>query len=319
MESKMALKEEEDPEVEELQEKILELKRTKNTLVLVHNYQRPEIQEVADYIGSSLQLCWRASESQDINSILFCGVDFMAESAAILNPDKTVLIPDKNAKCPMAAMLPAEKVVEAKKRHPDAEVVLYVNTLAEAKAEADVMCTSSNAAKIVSKLDSKKILFGPDWNLAWHTQRHNPEKEIITIPDKGYCYVHKLYFGEEVLMRKRKHPDAELLVHPECDPHLQLKADFIGSTGQILNHCHQSNSKEYIIATETGLIHRLKKELPDKRCIPAMEESVCRQMKLHTLEKVYQSLKKKKHIVKVPRDIADKARRGIQRMLELSA
>lgn len=310
-----------DSKVRDLQEKIRRLKKSRKTLVLVHNYQRPEIQEIADYIGSSLQLCWKASESEDIDTILFCGVDFMAESAAILNPDKTVLIPDQNAKCPMAGMLPAERVRKAKERHPDAEVVLYVNTLAEAKAEADVMCTSSNAVQIVSKLDSEKILFGPDWNLAWHTRRRLPEKEIIAIPDQGYCYVHKLYFGEgeEVLLKKEEHPDAELLVHPECNPTLQRRADFVGSTGQIFKHCHQSNSKEFIIATEVGLTHRLKGELPGKNCMPAMEEAVCQQMKLHTLEKVYRTLKTGKNVVKVPKKVADKAREGIERMLELSA
>lgn len=244
----------------------------------------------------------------------------MAESAAILNPDKTVLIPNANARCPMAAMLPAKRVVEAKRRHPNAKVVLYVNTLAEAKAEADIMCTSTNAVQIVDKLDAEKILFGPDWNLAWHVRRHNSDKEIIPIPKNSYCYVHRLLFGngEEALLLKKAHPDAELLVHPECNPNLQLKADFIGSTGQMFKHCQQSKSKKFIIATEVGLIDRLKRELPSKIYLPAMEEAVCRQMKRHTLGKVYGTLKKRKPIVKVPSKIADKARKGIERMLELS-
>lgn len=320
MQRTVVLEEDADSNMKNLQEKIMRMKKRKRALILAHNYQRPEIQEIADHIGSSLQLCWTASEAEDIRYILFCGVDFMAESAAILNPDKTVLIPDANARCPMAAMLPAKKVVKAKRRHPDAKVVLYVNTLAEAKAEADVMCTSTNAARIVGKLDANKILFGPDWNLAWHVRRHNTEKEIIPIPEHGYCYVHKLYFGdgEEVLLLKEKHPDAELLVHPECNPNLQLTADFLGSTGQMFTHCHQSNSKKFIIATEIGLTHRLQRELPDKICLPAMEDAVCRQMKLHTLEKVYQALKQEKQVVKAPRKIANKARKGIQRMLEMS-
>ncbi|MFQ6065411.1 MAG: quinolinate synthase NadA [Candidatus Bathyarchaeia archaeon] len=306
--------------MERLQKKIIQLKGEERTLILAHNYQRPEIQEIADYVGSSLQLCWKAAEAEDIKNIVFCGVDFMAESAAILNPDKTVLIPDANARCPMAAMLPAKRVVEANRRHLDAKVVLYVNTLAEAKAEADIMCTSTNAAQIIAKLDAEKILFGPDWNLAWHARRHNPDKEIIPIPEQGYCYVHKLFFGngEEVLLLKEEHPDAELLVHPECNPNLQLRADFIGSTGQMFKHCHQSNSKKFIIATEIGLIDRLKRELPGKIYLPAMEEAVCQQMKLHTLEKVYEVLKKGRPVVKVPRTIADRARKGIERMLELS-
>ncbi len=301
---------------ESLQEKIRREKAEKRALVLAHNYQRPEIQEIADYVGSSLQLCLKAAEAEDIRCIIFCGVDFMAESAAILNPDKTVLIPDANARCPMAAMLPARKVVEAKKRHPNAKVVLYINTLAEAKAEADILCTSTNAAQVVGKLDAEKVLFGPDWNLAWHAQRQT-EKEVIPIPENGYCYVHRLFFGngEEVLLLKKKHPDAELLVHPECNPSLQLKADFIGSTGQMLKRCHQSNSRKFIIATEVGLIDRLKRELPEKIYFPAMEEAVCQQMKRHTLEKVYETLKKEKSVVKVPRTIAGRARKAIERML----
>jgi len=295
------------------------LKEEKRALILAHNYQRPEIQEIADYIGSSLQLCWRAAEAEGIRCIVFCGVRFMAESAAILNPDKTVLIPDANARCPMAAMLPAKKVVEAKRRHPSAKVVLYVNTLAEAKAEADIMCTSTNAVRIVGNLDAEKILFGPDWNLAWHVRRHIADKEIIPIPEHSYCYVHRLIGnGEEALFLKKEHPDAEFLVHPECNPNLQLKADFIGSTGQMFKRCYQSNSKEFIIATEVGLIDRLKRELPDKIYLPAMEEAVCHRMKLHTLGKVYEALKKERPVVRLPRKIADRARKGIERMLELS-
>lgn len=302
------------------QEKILRLKEERKALLLAHNYQRPEIQEIADCVGSSLQLCWWAAEAEDVKCIIFCGVDFMAESAAILTPEKAVLIPDSNAMCPMAAMLPAEKVIEEKRRHPNAEVLLYVNTLAEAKAEADVTCTSANAAQIVSRLTANKILFGPDWNLAWHAHIHNPEKEIIPIPERGYCYVHKTFGkGAEALMLKEENPEAELLVHPECDPELQLKADFIGSTGQMFRHCYNSiKTKKFIIATEIGLIDRLRRDMPRKTYLPVLEEAVCKQMKLNTLEKVYQALKTEKPVVKVPDKIADKARMGIERMLELS-
>jgi len=300
-----------------LQSKIIKLKEKKRALLLAHNYQRPEIQEIADYIGSSLQLCWRAVEAKEVKYIVFCGVDFMAESATILNPEKTVLIPDINARCPMAAMLPAKSVVTARKRYPDAEVVLYVNTLAEAKAEADVMCTSTNAAQIIGKIKAENILFGPDWNLAWHARRYNPDKEIIPIPDRGYCYVHE-NFGAEAFLLKEDHPDADLLVHPECGPELQLKADFVGSTGQIFRYCHQPSLNKFIIATEVGLIDRLRRELPSKSYLPANEKAICYQMKRHTLEKVYQALKREKPAIKVPRKIADRARIGIERMLELS-
>lgn len=304
-------------DISKLQEKILQLKARERALILSHNYQRPEIQEIADFIGSSLQLCWAAAKAENVEYIVFCGVDFMAESASILNPDKIVLIPDIKAKCPMAAQLLAKKVIKAKREHPDAKVVLYVNTLAEAKAEADVMCTSSNSIKIVRRLDADKILFGPDWNLAWYTARHCPDKEIIPIPEKGHCYVHKL-FGADAAFLKEENPDAELLVHPECDPEIQMMADFIGSTGQMYKRCHESKSKKFIIATEIGLIDRLRREFPEKEYIPALGEAVCKQMKLHTLEKVYLALTTKKSVVRVPEKIAKRARSGIEKMLELS-
>lgn len=301
----------------QLQKKTLQLKEKEKALILAHNYQRREIQEIADSIGSSLQLCQEAAKAEDVKYIVFCGVDFMAESAAILNPDKIVLIPDLNAICPMAAQLPAREVRRYKKMHPDAKVVLYVNTLAEAKAEADVMCTSSNPIKIVNRVEADKILFGPDWNLAWYTAKHCPDKEIIPIPEDGYCYVHKL-FGADIIFLKEENPDAELLVHPECDPEVQEIADFIGSTGQMYRRVQESKLKKFIIATEIGLIDRLRRELPEKQYIPAYNKAICEQMKIHTLEKVYESLVTKKHVVKVPEKIADRARSGIEKMLELS-
>ncbi|MEM1569643.1 MAG: quinolinate synthase NadA, partial [Candidatus Bathyarchaeia archaeon] len=225
------------------QRKILQLKEREKALILAHNYQRPEVQEIADFVGDSLQLCFMATKVEDFKYIIFCGVDFMAETASILNPDKLVIIPDFEAKCPMAQQLPAKIVVEAKKRYPDAEVMLYVNTLAEAKAEADVICTSSNAPKIASKLNSTRVLFGPDWNLAWYTGKHCPNKEIIPIPDNGYCIVHKLFQVDDILTLKKMHPDAEVLAHPECDPEVQNIADFIGSTEQMRRRCFESASK----------------------------------------------------------------------------
>ncbi|RMF89658.1 MAG: quinolinate synthase, partial [Methanobacteriota archaeon] len=193
-----------------------EIERLKeDTIILAHNYQMPPIQDLADFVGDSLELCQRAARV-DKPYILFCGVDFMAESAVMLNPDKTVLMPDLASKCPMAAMLPAEKVREAKAEHPDAAVVLYINTWVEARAESDVTCTSANAVKIVRALDEEKILFGPDANLAWHVARNVPEKEIIPLPHKGHCRVHVLFKKEHLLAARAEHPDAEVLVHPEC-------------------------------------------------------------------------------------------------------
>ncbi|MBS7618514.1 quinolinate synthase NadA [Candidatus Bathyarchaeota archaeon] len=305
-------------EVSQLQRKVIHLKEKEKALILAHNYQRPEIQEIADFVGDSLQLCFAAIRAEDAKYIVFCGVDFMAETASILNPDKPVVIPDVEAKCPMVAQLPAKKVVEAKKKYPDAEVMLYINTLAEAKAEADVICTSSNAFRIASKLDSTKVLFGPDRNLAWYTAKRCSNKEIIPIPENGYCIVHKLFQVEDILLLKKSHPDAEVLVHPECDPEVQQIADFIGSTEQMRRRCFESHSKKFIITTEIGLIDRLKRELPGKEYIPAFEGAICYNMKRHTLEKVYHALESKKTVVKVPEDIAKKARLAIERMMGLS-
>ena len=302
-----------------MQGEVLRLKEEKNALLLAHNYQVSEIQEIADYVGGSLQLCMKAAQVKDAELIIFCGVDFMAETAFILNPDKKVVLPSASANCPMAAMLPARVLREAKEAHPEAAVVLYVNTLAEAKAEADVVCTSANAAEIIGKLDQDTVLFGPDVNLAFHASRLNPGKTIIPVPADGFCYVHRLFGdGAEALELKKKFPDAELLVHPECEPEFQLKADHVLSTGQMYRHCAESSSKVFIIATEAGLIHRLRREIPGKTFLPAKEDAVCEAMKRITLENTYQALMQEEPVVKVPEDIAERARVPIERMLEMS-
>lgn len=306
-------------DVSELQRKILELKEEKNALLLAHNYQVPEIQVIADYLGDSLELCMRAAEAKDAELIVFCGVDFMAETASIINPDKKVVIPTAAARCPMAAMLPASVLLEAKNAHPEADVVLYVNTLAEAKAEADVVCTSANAGEIIGRMESDTVIFGPDKNLAFFASRANPEKTIIPLPADGFCYVHRLFGdGSEAIELKRKHPDAELLVHPECNPEFQLKADHIFSTGQMYRHCASSSSKVFIIATEVGLVDRLRREIPGKTFLPASKYAECSAMKRITLENTYQALKNEKPVVKVPKEIAERARAPITRMLEMT-
>ncbi len=289
----------------------------KDCIILAHNYQVPQIQDAADFVGDSLELCQEAARV-DKPYILFCGVDFMAESAVMLNPDKTVLMPSLNARCPMAAMLPAEKVRAAKREYPDAAVVLYINTLAEARAESDVTCTSANAVEIVRALDEKKILFGPDVNLAWHVSRNVPEKEIIPLPEEGHCRVHVMFKKEHILEEKKKHPDAEVLIHPECVPDVQMLADYTCSTGQMIKRAGKSNAKEFIIATETGLLYRLAKENPCKRFYPALENGVCRNMKMNTPETVLKELKERKNIVKVDRGVAEGASASLERMLELS-
>ena len=303
-------------QVAELSRKIVELKKEQNAALLVHNYQRTEIQLLADYIGDSLDLA-RHSAKVDAGLICLAGVNFMAETAAILNPEKTVIIPDPEAKCPMAAQLSLEVLREAKRKHPDAAVVLYVNTLAEAKAEADVCCTSANASQIVNALDEKEILFGPDKNLAWYVQRRT-DKKIVPLPEDGYCYVHRMFTAADISLLKEEYPNAEVLVHPECDPEVQELADHICSTSQMSVRAKASSAKQFIIATEIGMVVRLRREFPNKEFIPALETAICQQMKKHTLEKVYSALRDKKYVVKVPPEIAKRARAAIDRMLELS-
>jgi len=300
----------------DLSEKISRLKKERNAVILAHNYQREEVQLVADYLGDSLDLA-RRSTGLDANLVVFAGVDFMAEMAVMLNPDKTVVIPDLEARCPMAAQLSAEGVREARKEHPDAAVVLYVNTLAEAKAEADVTCTSANAPQIVSAVEEEKVLFGPDRNLAWFAQRRT-DKKVVPIPEDGYCYVHKMFSPADIKLLKEEHPDAEVLVHPECDPEVQKLADHICSTSQMLLRAKASSAKKFIIGTEVGLVDRLRRESPGKEFIPALDTAICEQMKKHTLEKVYLSLRDRKHVVEVSPKIADRARVAIERMLEIS-
>jgi len=296
---------------------ISKLKKKKIALIMAHNYQRAEIQDIADYVGDSIGLCRRAIEERDARMIVFSAVDFMAESAAILNPDKKVFIPSLGARCPMAHMLPAEEVKLWKKRYPRVPVVLYVNTLAEAKAECDVCCTSANAVKVVNSLDADTVLFGPDHNLAWNVQQKT-RKKVIPIPRDGFCPTHVLFLKEDVLRLKEKHPDAVVAVHPECTPDVQSIADFVGSTSQICRYAKESSSKKYIIGTEVGIIHRLKKENPEKKFFPAYDEAACSNMKLNTLERVYLSLNEERYPVTVSSSVARKARKALERMLSIA-
>jgi quinolinate synthase len=303
-------------ERQKLENEIRKLKERENAVILAHNYQTTEVQLVADFIGDSLELA-RTSAKTDADLIVFAGVDFMAEIAAMLNPDKTVVIPDPGARCPMAAQLPASVVREAKNRYPGAAVVLYVNTLAEAKAESDVACTSANAPQVVNALDSETVLFGPDRNLACFVQRRT-DKRVIPIPENGSCYVHKMFSPADILLLKEKYPEAEVLVHPECDPEVQDLASHICSTSQMILRAKASPAKQFIVATEVGLVERLRREFPEKEFIPALETAICQQMKKHNLEKIYVSLREKKHVVRVPPEIAERARVSINRMLEIS-
>jgi quinolinate synthase len=307
------------PGIAELQSRIVELKDEKDAIVLAHNYQVSEIQEVADFVGDSLELCRKAQDARDRELIVFCGVDFMAETASILNPGKKVVTPDLMARCPMAAMLPASVLRDAKAAHPGAATVVYVNTLAEAKAEADVTCTSANAAEIIKRLEEETVLFGPDRNLVWYASRRVPDKTIIPIPDYGHCYVHRLLGdGSEAMELKVNHPDAEILVHPECEPEFQLKADYVLSTSGIYRRCKESDAKVFIIGTELGLVERMRREIPGKTFIPAKERAECSAMKRINLENTLKALRDEAPVVKVPEEIAERARAPIERMLAMS-
>ncbi len=298
---------------EKLIEQILSLKQMENCVLLAHNYQRPEIQDVADHVGDSLDLALQATET-DAEYIVFCGVDFMAESAKILNPDKTVLIPDRDAKCPMAAMVEPEPLQALKKKHPRAEVVSYINTTAEIKALSDVCCTSSNGVKVVQQLDAEEIIFTPDINLGQYIQRFIDNKKLILWP--GMCHTHHSILPKDIQSLKEKHPNAEILVHPECRPEVIDLADYAFSTNGMVNHVQSSPATEFIIGTEKGLCYRLKKENPTKQFYE-IEKAVCTDMKKITLDKVYQSIKKKKPEIKLSQDIMKKAKAPLERMMNI--
>lgn len=292
---------------------ILRLKREKKAIILAHNYQRPEIQDIADYVGDSIELSRRAKEERDAKIIVFAAVDFMAESAAILNPEKKVLLPCIGSRCSMAQMLPVEQLKMWKQLHPNMPVVLYVNTLAEAKAECDVCCTSANAVKIVDALDAEAVLFGPDHNLAKYVQEKTG-KRVISIPPQGFCPVHILFMKEDIIAQRQAHPDAVVAVHPECTSPVREVADFVGSTSQICRYANTSSAEKFIIGTEVGILHKLRKENPSKQFFPGYRDAICNAMKLTTLEKLYHSLKEEQNLVTVQNNIAKKANRALEKM-----
>ena len=300
-------------DIPSLQQEIRQLKEERNAILLVHNYQLPEIQDIADLTGDSLELS-RAAATMGGDVIVFCGVDFMAETAAILSPHKTVLLPAEDACCPMAQMITAAELKLAKERHPDAAVVCYVNTTAGVKAESDICCTSSNVVKVVNSVPQDEILFVPDRNLGMYAQRFTRKK---VLPWEGYCIVHDRITPAQVMEAKRLHPEAVVLVHPECRPAVIDCADHVASTSGIIKEVCSSGSQEFIIGTEVGILHRLKKECPGKRCYPLSEGAVCRNMKKTDLAKVRDCLKTLRPRITVPQDIADRARGAIERMLAL--
>jgi quinolinate synthase len=300
----------------DLAQKILNLKKEKKAIILAHNYQRPEIQDIADYVGDSIELSRKAVEEKDAEMIVFSAVDFMAESAAILNPEKKVLLPCLGARCPMAQMLTVDEIKRAKAKYPGAPVVLYVNTLASCKAHCDICCTSANAVEVIKSLDSDTVLFGPDSNLAQFVSEKTG-KTLIPIPQNGFCPTHLLFQPEDVKVLKMQYPKASVIVHPECSSEMRQVADFVGSTSKMCRYTKESNSKEFIVGTEEGILHRLRKENPEKKFYLAYEGAICPNMKLTTLDRLYSSLKEEKNVVKVPEAVADKARRSLERMFEI--
>lgn len=293
---------------------INQLRQEHHAIILAHNYQNDEVQEIADFVGDSLALSQNAAKT-DAPVIVFCGVDFMAESAAILSPEKTILLPAPNAGCPLAEMADADEVLKWRQRYPNAAVVSYVNSTAAVKAVSDYCCTSANAVKLVRNIPETELIFLPDQNLGRFVAEQVPEKKIHIWP--GYCVTHYRVTAEEVLKVKAIHPDAQLVIHPECRPEVVKLADFVGSTSQIIKYVKETTSHlKFIIGTEMGIIYSLKKENPEKTFYLMSQGLVCPNMKQTTLDKVYLALKNMTPIIKVEPEIRMKAQAALDRMLQ---
>lgn len=298
-----------------LKEEIIRLKKEKKAVIVAHSYQRDEVQEIADMVGDSFALS-KYCATTDAEVVVFCGVHFMAESAKILSPEKTVLLPEIDAGCPMADMITGEQLKEFKAQHPDSAVVCYINSTAEVKAESDVCCTSSNAVNIVKKMTEKKLLFVPDMNLGRYVAEQVPEKEITCW--EGYCITHHRITADEVHQVKALHPDALVLIHPECRDEVVALGDFIGSTKQIIDFARNSEAQKFIIGTEMGVLYQLKKENPGKTFYMMSNGLVCPNMKKTRLESVYTALSEMKYPMEISEDVRQKASRCLERMLELA-
>lgn len=301
---------------------IKRLRREKNAVILAHFYQVPEIQDIADFVGDSLDLS-RKSAGTDADIIVFAGVNFMAETAKILSPGKKVLIPDPKAGCSLAESCPPDEFRKFRDKYPDHIVVSYVNTTAEIKAMTDICCTSTNAVKIIQSIPrDRRIIFAPDRNLGNYLNGVTGREMVLW---DGACHVHEEFSLERILEIKKKHPGAKLIAHPECRKPVRIAADFIGSTSALLAFTGSDVAEEYIVATESGILHQMKRSNPDKLFIPAPPVdstcgcSDCRYMKLHTLQKIYYSLLEERHEVNIDPEIREKAVRPIKRMLELSS
>jgi quinolinate synthase len=298
----------------ELQKRIKGLLREKNAILLVHYYQRGEVQEIADLLGDSFALSVEAAKT-DADVIVFAGVHFMAESAYILSPQKKVLLPRPEAGCPLADMVTPEEISAFRKENPGVQVVSYVNSSAAVKAQSDICCTSSNVVKVVNSLKADRVLMVPDGNLARYAARFT-QKEVI--PWKGYCPVHHLVTAEEVLAVKAKHPQAVFACHPECNQDVVALADFVGSTAAIIRFATETKASEIIVGTEQGIFHALKKANPEKTFIAASDKMVCETMKLTTLEDIYRVLDRMENLITVPEEVRAPAALALRRMLEAS-
>ena len=293
---------------------IIRLKTEKNAVILAHNYQIGEVQDIADFVGDSFQLSVKASKTKH-NIIVLCGVHFMAETAKIISPDRKVLLPDKNSGCPMADMISASQLKQLKNKHPRAVVVCYVNTSAEVKALSDICCTSSNAVNVIKSIPaSKKIIFIPDKYLGDYVQKQTGRKFILW---NGYCPTHIMINAKDIIQLKKENLDAVVVVHPECTPDVINISDKVASTGGMLKYIKNSKKDKFIIGTEIGIIHRLKKENPDKTFYPATNKAICPNMKLINLEKVLWSLEEEIYEINISEEIIQKARSAIDRMIAI--
>lgn len=298
-----------------IQEEIKKLKEDKQAVILAHYYVRPEVQEIADYIGDSFYLS-KVAEKLENPIIVYCGVSFMGESGCLLNPNKKVLMPDIKADCPMAHMVLKEEIDEARAAYDDLAVVCYINSTAEIKSWSDVSVTSANAVKIVKNLPNKNILFVPDKNLGRYVAAQVPEKNVMLV--KGYCPIHENVQAEEIQELKAEHPEAEILVHPECCEAVTTMADYLGSTSGIIDYATASEKKEFIIGTEIGVRYELEKRNPDKKFYFPKTEPVCRDMKMITLEKILHVLKTEENQASVAEENSAAARKTLDKMLELA-
>lgn len=299
----------------DLIDNITKLKKKKDAVILAHNYQIGEVQDLADFVGDSLQLSIQASKVKQ-ETIVFCGVHFMAETAKIISPEKTVLLPDKDSGCPMADMITAADLEEMKGKHPGAKVVCYVNSTAEVKALSDICCTSSNAVKIVNSIDKdKEIIFVPDKYLGSYVSKQTGRELILW---DGYCPTHVMLTAKKLIELKKEHLDAELIVHPESTPDVIEMADRVESTGGMLRYVKSSKTKKFIIGTEIGMLYRLKKENPEKVFIPASKSAICPNMKLINAEKLYWALEDEQFEIILDDKVIKEARSSIDKMLEIS-